>query len=760
MRIWVWTIPLSWKHTIMNEIIIKPVTLSGRYFSKKDIIHIQETIRLFPKLSLTELAQTLCENLNWMTARRSNKINSCLSALEKLDSMSYIKLPKKRQQKKRQSKKIEHSEQTDPGTEIVRELGEISDIELILVNDKIDTKLWNEYVDRYHYLGYKHPIGSALKYFIVANITHQKTILGCLLFSSAVWHLADRDQWINWEKKDREQRLNLVINNTRFLIFPWIKIHNLASKALSMITRQIQNDWQAVHAYRPVLIETFVDDNRYSGACYKSANWQQIGHTSGKNWQDSTVDDTSSTKSIFVFPLQSNFRAILKNQKPENEPINTDEKFVSLWGKVVHIISDVAQTFDLTWQKRRRVIDSLLLIFLIFRLVFSKNSQGYSTTLAEYWINCHREKFTLPQKKPISASSFSDARKKLDENIFKILNQRIIEAYSHTNEHQHLWFGHNLYAVDGCKINLPRPLSKYDYKKPSDNANYPQGLLSCIYQLKSKIPHDFDLVSHGNERQCALAHLKNIAENDVIVYDRGYFSYAMLYHHLQSNIHPIFRLQRNSFCVIEEFWKSESIDKIVTLLPSKDLRREIIKKDPSIIIKPLNIRLVKYTVVDNVYCIGTTLMDKQYTPNDFKDVYHERWGIEELYKVSKQMISVDDFHGKSERTVKQELFAHFVLITMSRLCANESENILSTLLDSVDKKDKPQTIKVNFKNCLTVVSRQMEKILLVPSRCIKTVMDEIIDSISHCRQKVRPNRSYDRISMKPINKWRACSATK
>ena len=83
----------------MNKIIIKPVTLSGCYFSKKDILHIQETIKLFPKLSLTELAQTLCENLNWMTARRSNKINSCLSALEKLDSMNYIKLPKKRQQK-------------------------------------------------------------------------------------------------------------------------------------------------------------------------------------------------------------------------------------------------------------------------------------------------------------------------------------------------------------------------------------------------------------------------------------------------------------------------------------------------------------------------------------------------------------------------------------------------------------------------------------------------------------------------------------
>ena len=159
-------------------------------------------------------------------------------------------------------------------------------------------------------------------------------------------------------------------------------------------------------------------------------------------------------------------------------------------------------------------------------------------------------------------------------------------------------------------------------------------------------------------------------------------------------------------------------------------------------------------------CIGTTLMDRRYTIDALKDVYHACWGIEELYKISKDMIVVGDFHGRSERTVKQELFVHFVLITMSRLCSNESENLLSSLLIlKPEETDAKQKIQVNFKNCLETVSRHLEEIMFVPARCIKHVMDEIVCSISRHRQKTRPGRSYVRKSMKSVNKWKGCKST-
>jgi len=739
----------------MVKTITKPMTLSGRYFSKKELIQIQQTVKLFSKLNITELALTLCEHLNWVTPNGKNKINSCLTALEKLANDGYINLPQKRQQKKRETKKIVSSTKTQEGTTIHCSLEELGAIELQIVEGETDDKLFNEYMERYHYLGYKHPIGAALKYFIRSN-DKQNSLLGCLLFASSVWHLADRDNWIGWNKKDREKRLNLVINNSRFLIFPWVKVHNLASKILSMTGKQIADDWQEKHNYRPVLIETFVDSSRYSGACYRASNWSCIGESSGKNWDsNATEQDKGSIKYIFVYPLQSNFKAILRNLKPKNEQITIDESFVSLWGQVVGIISAVAHEFDQKWQKRQRVIDSLLLVFLIFRLVFSKNSQGYSSVINEFWFNCHKMKFPLTQKKPISASSFTDARKKLDEAIFKVLNSKVIAVYENNKEEQYRWFNHRLFAVDGSKINLPRDLINENYIKPSDNSNYPQGLISCLYQLKSKIPYDFDLVNHGNERTCALSHLKTLQANDVVVYDRGYYSYVMLYFHLQAGVHSVFRLPKNTF---KKFATSEN-DQVITISISKSTQKEIHKKYPFITYKPIKVRLLKYTIGDSDYSLCTTLLDPLYSYDSFKDLYHARWGIEELYKVSKQMIEVEDFHGKSERAVKQELFAHFVLITMSRLCSNESESILNSFLNmrQQEKHDNIST-QVNFKNCLLTVSRHLEAFMFIPVQYIKNVMNDIVKSISRNRQTRRPNRSYIRKSMKPINKWTHCKS--
>jgi len=127
-------------------------------------------------------------------------------------------------------------------------------------------------------------------------------------------------------------------------------------------------------------------------------------------------------------------------------------------------------------------------------------------------------KFPLPQKKPISAAAFTEARKKLDEKLFKQLNNRIIAACQAESNGDDHWFNHRLFAVDGNKLNLPRPLTHQGCKTPADHSHYPQGLLSCLYQLKSKIPYDFYLVNHGNERRCALVHLNSLRLCKTITY--------------------------------------------------------------------------------------------------------------------------------------------------------------------------------------------------------------------------------------------------
>jgi hypothetical protein len=196
----------------MEHTISKPLMLSGRYFSKKELRQIQETVKMFPNLSRTELAFTICEHLSWITPKGSNKINSCLGALEQLENRGYIKLPQKEIKKKRVTKKIVWSDKTVEETQIVCSLEEIAPLELKIVKDKDEVCIWNEYVDRYHYLGYKHPIGDTLRYFIVSKKLNNR-LMGCLMFTPAVWHLSDRDSWLGWDKKDREKRLNLIVNN-------------------------------------------------------------------------------------------------------------------------------------------------------------------------------------------------------------------------------------------------------------------------------------------------------------------------------------------------------------------------------------------------------------------------------------------------------------------------------------------------------------------------------------------------------------------
>ena len=257
-----------------------------------------------------------------------------------------------------------------------------------------------------------------------------------------------------------------------------------------------------------------------------------------------------------------------------------------------------------------------------------------------------------------------------------------------------------------------------------------------------------------------------LKKNDVVVYDRGYFSYVMLHRHTQSGVHAIFRLQESSSSEIESFVASNETDRIATILPSDSGRTKIRKKYPHLDIVPLKMRLMKYAVQGTQYCVGTTLVDLtyRYPLQDFMDVYHSRWGVEELYKVSKRVMGVEDFHGKTEQGVKQELFAHFALITMNRLFANQADlehngsDSTSPNLESPEEptSEETQRIQTNFKNCIHVLERNLEELLLLKMRAT-AVINRTFNAIFGRYQTVRPGRSYPRKSMRPDPRWQPSS---
>ena len=739
----------------MNDISTLPkTTFSGRRFTRKQLKQVQETVQTFKNLSRRELALTLCEHLDWKTPNGKLKVNSALALLEKLESYGIVTLQAKRKIKTLVKRTPAFTEQPDT-TPVNDTLEAVGPIKLQRITSQTDRENWKAYIETYHYLGYKHPVGAHIGYFIFSESRQQ--ILGCLLFTaSAAWALAPRDKLIGWGENHRQKLLHLIISNNRFLIFPWVNVSNLASQVLSYAAKQVANDWVEVHGYRPVLIETFVDTTKYSGTCYKAANWQHIGKTKGRGRFDPKHECKQTIKDIYIYPIESDWRDVLTNYQSSSslkkkyrndiQLSNTrsvGDDFVVLWKKVVNIINKIALEYDKQWQVRKRIINSMLIILLIFRLVCSKNSQSYGTTIDELWDSCDRLNLPLPQNGSIAPSSFCAARLKLDENIFKKINQKIIAAYAQEDK----WLGHRIFAVDGSKINLPRKLISSNYKLPSKNANYPQGLLSCLYQIKSQMPFDFSLVSHANERICAKHHLHTLEKNDVVVYDRGYFSYVMLHHHFDSKIHAVFRLQKNSYTVIKNFFLSNETDTIVTIYPSSTLKKTIHCKNPDLEIVPIKLRLIKYQIGKKTYCLGTTLINQNQYSNtqNFIDLYHARWGVEELYKISKQIFCIEDFHAKSERGVKQEIYAHFALITMNRIFANKAgADLNQPNYPTADHKDSSREkqkhiLKINFKNCIQVFSRSMEELLLLQTK-IKTSVERVYKFIIGRTQKERPGR--------------------
>ncbi len=750
-------------------------TFNGRRFTRKQLAQVQATVELFPLLSRKELARTVCEHLSWTTPNGHYKIHSCLTMLESLETAEIVRLPAKRIKKAPGHRRPACA--TPPtAPPITDTLDTLAPITLRQVRSNEDRAYWKAALHTHHYLGYKHPIGAQLGYLVMSDVRQQP--LGCLLFSaSAAWALAPRDHWIGWDATQRSKLLPFVLRQDRFLILPWIDVPNLASHVLALSTRQIGDDWVQVYGYRPVLIETFVDPTRFAGTCYRAANWQFVGHTAGRNRSGSSPAHAPTKKEIFLYPLQADWRQRLtsghqavevkqryRNDVQASRTRSVGEAFVVLWLQVVHLLHEVAAQYDAQWRVRKRVIDSLILMLLIFRLVSAKQTQSYGTTIDDLWDSCDRLQLALPQPYSIAPSSFCEARRKLDEGIFQAVNRKILDAYAPMVA-QHTWLGHRLFAVDGSKLNLPRELLACGYPLPSDTAHYPQGLLSCLYHLPSHLPWDFDLVAHANERRCALRHLDVLEEHDVVVYDRGYFSYRLLHQHCTTGIHAIFRLQDSGFKEIQEFFTSPDTDRTVTLFPSARLQRDLRKTAPALSPIPLTLRLLKYERAGTFFCLGTTLVDPQqrYPLHEFIAVYHARWGIEELYKVSKRIFMIEDFHARTERGVKQELFAHFVLITMTRLFANRADGELNPEDPATQSTHPPESttpgpsvmrkLKTNFKHSLHVVTRSLEELLLLHGQ-MKTVVHRVFASIVRQYQRVRPGRSYARKSMKPESKWR------
>jgi len=282
----------------------RSLKVCGREWSVADLEQVREEIRRASPALRSEIARRVCARLEWTDAVGRAKLMSCRVALLRLHRSGWIELPPPRNGNGN-GKGLRRQRIEWPSTEAVTgSVADLGAVDLLPVEDRETSALWNGLIDRYHYLGYQPLPGAQVRYLIRCSAG----VLGALGFGAAAWKVAARDAWIGWDREAREQHLPRVLNNARFLILPWVRVRNLASRILSLAARRIAADFAARYGIRPVLLESFVEVPRFRGTCYRAANWACLGQTTGRGKCDRTHSARLPLKDVYVYPLQRAFR--------------------------------------------------------------------------------------------------------------------------------------------------------------------------------------------------------------------------------------------------------------------------------------------------------------------------------------------------------------------------------------------------------------------------------------------------------------------
>jgi len=279
-----------------------PVVVSGRQFDADEIALVQSLSDRFRHLSRNELALTVCELLDWVRPSGRPKNRECLDLFDRLEGTGVCRFPPVKPTRPRgASARRPVAPEFVAEEEISGALKALMPVTLEHVCEPQKHRLWRELVDRFHYLGFKTAFGASMRFLITDRSGRN---LGCLQYSSPAWRMKVRDEWIGWSDDVRRINLQRIVSQSRFLILPWVQVPNLGSHVLAKSVKQLPEPWLRQFGVSPLLAETLVDVSRYSGTCYRAANWIDIGETSGRGRMDREHKrHGAEVKRLFVYPL-------------------------------------------------------------------------------------------------------------------------------------------------------------------------------------------------------------------------------------------------------------------------------------------------------------------------------------------------------------------------------------------------------------------------------------------------------------------------
>ena len=277
------------------------IELQGRRISATEMVWLRGWIEGHPQWSRKRLARALCQRWQWVDGRGRLKDFAARSLLLKLEARAWVKLPALRLHHRHLPRGAPTWESWEEPAAWEASLPEISPIRLERVRPGTEAdRRWRFYLHHYHYLGLA-VVGENLGY--LARDAQGREV-ACLLFGAAAWRCAPRDQALGWNSQERKEGLMRVVNNTRFLVLPWVRVKHLASCVLGQVVRRIERDWQDKYGHGLDWLETFVERDRFRGRCYRAANWRWVGQTRGRSRQDRDHQLQVLVKDVYLYALK------------------------------------------------------------------------------------------------------------------------------------------------------------------------------------------------------------------------------------------------------------------------------------------------------------------------------------------------------------------------------------------------------------------------------------------------------------------------
>jgi len=280
----------------------------GRVITSEELTFLRQFVAENAELSRWSLSRKLCEVWQWKQANGALRDMVCRGLLLMLHRAGQLELPPARPMLQRRVKHQPPALVAVDARPVIGTLGELTPLEFQLVRRTPQEPLFNSLIEQYHYLGYEQPVGEQLKYLVSAH----GRVMACLAWSSAPRHIGSRDRFIGWSAEARKRNLHLLAYNTRFLILPWVQVPHLASHILGQMSKLVPRDWQHLYAHPIYYLETFVDPARFRGTCYRAANWQVLGRTTGRGKNAPTKQPTRPIKEVLGIPLTPKFRELLE----------------------------------------------------------------------------------------------------------------------------------------------------------------------------------------------------------------------------------------------------------------------------------------------------------------------------------------------------------------------------------------------------------------------------------------------------------------